>query len=85
MNAERQLKLGFVLFSKEYCAGTLAGIGVGILFDIIRSDLFSSEIEKDFIRVIAFFCIFSGGTWARAIQQKGLQKDKAEKEGGISN
>jgi hypothetical protein len=83
VNAERWQKLGFTLFTKEYCAGIIGGAGLGIL--TIISIPPEHLMPKYLLRLIAFFCISAGSIWARAAQQKRLQNDKAKKENAISN
>jgi multisubunit Na+/H+ antiporter MnhE subunit len=73
---DRWQKLGAVNFSKEYCAGLIAGTGFGLILAIAWFDFFLSEQEmlKDFLRLIALFLIAGGGIWASSIQQKKSSK-----------
>jgi hypothetical protein len=80
MNSESWMKTGFVRFTAERTAGTLSGIGLGILLGHFWSTLFPTGPANGLAQVIAFFSIFAGTAWAASIQQKRLQKDKAEKE-----
>jgi hypothetical protein len=80
MNSERWLKLGFVIFTNEYSAGILAGFGLGI-FLTENHELPTSV----FIKIGALGCIVAGGMWAREAQLKKVEKEKAKKEGQISN
>ncbi len=84
MTTERWRKRGLVPLTKEYCAGIIAGTGLGLLLGRLWSILFPSEVAWDFARVVAFFCIAAGGLWVTAIHKR-TQKDKAEIEAGISN
>jgi hypothetical protein len=82
MNAARWHKLGFVLFTREYCAGIITGIGLGTLLAIG----FIPVGQRPWpLLSVPWFCMAAGGTWARATQKKCIDEENAQKAGSISN
>ena len=85
MNTDRLQQLGTVC-GKEYFAGIISGIGLGIIVDFNISSQNNPANHHHFpLNFLAYSCIVAGSFWARAIQQKRLAKDKFEKESGISS
>jgi hypothetical protein len=58
-------------FTPERLAGTLSGIGLGILLDRLLINLL--PIASDIVPPLAILIVVAGSVWSRSIQKKKVE------------
>jgi hypothetical protein len=77
MKTERLLKYGFVVPTREYNGGVLAGLGLGVLITtLILSP--THPVTTPWVWFMIWGCILVGSLLARAAQRRRLQEDKTK-------
>jgi hypothetical protein len=79
MKQERLHKLGFVIMTKEYVGGVIAGLGVGIIIAFL---IFWPEhrVSSPFALLLGCCCTIGGSSLARAAQRKKFQQDDIDEK-----
>jgi hypothetical protein len=79
MKTERLMKWGFVIPTREYNGGVLAGLGMGVF---ITTAILSPEhrITNPLVWFGGLGCVVVGSLLARAAQRKRFQKDVTDEK-----